>query len=123
MGFFLEYMYRIAVIFRVVLFSLGVNFLAIFGKNFRGRSILNHTPCTRGEMACYFEVEAMVRCYKDIWDETRPYWELAKAIGTSSCSTSANARASSHTYLRTRCGTPSINGRGSLQLCGNCFRG
>ena len=36
-------------------------FLASPWKNFHGRSILNHTPCTCGvEMACY-EVEAMVR--------------------------------------------------------------
>ncbi len=49
----------------------------IFGasswKNFHGRSMLNHTTCTRGvEMVClYFEVEAMVRGYyqyKEIWD-------------------------------------------------------
>ena len=47
-------------------------FLASSWKNFRGRGILNHTPCTRGvEMACYFKVEAIVRGYhqyKEIWD-------------------------------------------------------
>ena len=38
-------------------------------KRFRGRGMLNHTPCTRGVvMACYFEVEVMVRSYHQIWD-------------------------------------------------------
>ena len=36
-------------------------FLASSWKYFRGCGLLNHIPCRRGvEMACYFEVEAMV---------------------------------------------------------------
>ena len=39
-----------------------MNFLASLWKKFCGRNILNYTPCMRVvEMACYFEVEAMVR--------------------------------------------------------------
>ena len=53
---------------------MSIEIFASSWKNFRGRVrySLNHTPCTRGvEMACYFEVAAMVRGYhqyKEIWD-------------------------------------------------------
>ena len=41
---------------------MNSEFLACLCKNFGGRGILNHTLCRCGvEMACYFEVEAMVR--------------------------------------------------------------
>ena len=51
---------------------MNSEFLASLWKYFRGRGLLNHTPCRRGvEMACYFEVEA---------------------IGTHSCSTCVNAK-------------------------------
>ena len=60
-------------------------------ENFCSHSIVNHTPCTCGvEMACYFKVEATVRVA--FFHETQPYWELAKAIGTRSCSMCANTK-------------------------------
>ena len=41
---------------------MNSEFLASSWKYFHGRGLLNHTPCRRGvEMACYFEVEAMVQ--------------------------------------------------------------
>ena len=47
-------------------------FWASSWKNVCGHRILNHTPCMHGvEMACYFEVEAMVRVafFHKIWKQ------------------------------------------------------
>ena len=72
-----------------------MNFWPVHGKilNFRGRDILDHIPCMRRvEMACYFKVENMVRVAFFHKILKQPYWELARAIGTRSCSACANAK-------------------------------
>ena len=71
---------------------MSSEFLASSWKNFHGNSILNHTPCMHGvEMACNFEVH-VEELLSFIKYRNKAYWELAKAIGTRSCSTCANTK-------------------------------